>query len=490
MNIRRTYFLLLLILFSVAPASALYAQSQLLGKISFPNSGSEEAQGDFMKGMLYLHNFEYEDAMRAFRSARETDPGFVMAYYGEAKAQNHPLWAVQYTEEARSILNELAGSADARQEKARTQREKDLLYSMEVLYGTAPESTGKPKEERDDLYQDYMAELHAKYPDDHEITVFYGLSILGTAHEGRDFAIYMKAAAEMMEVWDASRKHPGAAHYLIHSFDDPVHAPLGLPMARAYSEIAPAAAHAQHMTSHIFLALGMWEDVIDANIVARDVQNARQAELNERQTRCGHYTWWLEYGHLQEGRQGDARQVLDACYDRVQSEDYRGSEPWHFAVMRAHFITDTRMWDAASTYTFDLSSDRAARHYYFANTYAHIMQGHTAEATESYNRFKETGGGEEHEVQVHQLQGLMHVMNGDTDRGMENLRKAAELEAELPIDFGPPTIVKPSNELLGEVLLKEGNYKEAAAAFTKQLARTPNRLLSLKGLQKAQDQLN
>ncbi len=274
-------------------------ENSLLGKIDFPNSGAAEAQDEFIKGVMLLHNFEYADAARAFKKAQQADPDFALAYWGEAKTYNHAIWQQQDVEVANEALNRLGSTVSERQAKAPTQREKDYLMSLEILYGNTSESTGKTKEKRDFLYLEKMEQLHSKYPNDHEITAFYGLAILGSAHEGRDFAIYMRAAAELFDVWNANQEHPGAAHYLIHSFDDPIHAPLGLPMARAYSKIAPAAAHAQHMTSHIFLAMGMWDDVVSANIVARDVQNNRQKELGDKTTVCGHYPWWLEYGYLQ-----------------------------------------------------------------------------------------------------------------------------------------------------------------------------------------------
>src|SRR6056297_2841853 len=306
------------------------AQDNLLGKIEFPNSGAESAQADFIEGVKFLHNFEYADAARAFRRAQEEDPEFAMAYWGEAMTHNHPIWMQQDRDAAMEILSKLGDTVDERQAIAGTQREKDYLMTLETLYGNTPESDGKTKEERDLLYSSAMEELHETYPDDHEATAFYGLSILGTAHEGRDYGIYMRAAAELFDVWNENNEHPGAAHYLIHSFDDPVHAPLGLPMAKAYSEIAPSAAHAQHMTSHIFLALGMWEDVIDANIVARNVQTKRQKELDEATTVCGHYPWWLEYGYLQEGDIESAEQVLNSCRERIL-DDPSNSELWHFA---------------------------------------------------------------------------------------------------------------------------------------------------------------
>ena len=143
---------------------------------------------------------------------------------------------------------------------------------MEVLFGTVGQSKNRTKPERVIQYREAMRRLHETYPEDNEATSFYGLSILAAGKAHRDFPTYMRAAAVLMEVWDANRMHPGAAHYLIHSFDDPVHAPLGLPMTLAYSKIAPAAAHAQHMTSHIFLALGRWSDVVSANETAFKIE--------------------------------------------------------------------------------------------------------------------------------------------------------------------------------------------------------------------------
>ena len=135
------------------------------------------------------------------------------------------------------------------------------------------------KNERDFLYADAMAALHARYPDDVDATAFYALALLGTAHEGRDFATYMRAASLLEEVFPAHLRHPGVLHYLIHSYDDPVHAPLGMRAARVYGAVAPDAGHALHMTSHIFIAMGMWDDVIDANrrAIARREPAARRA---------------------------------------------------------------------------------------------------------------------------------------------------------------------------------------------------------------------
>jgi tetratricopeptide (TPR) repeat protein len=466
--------LLTLFVFSVDAG----AQNNLLGKINFPNSGAESAQSEFMKGVKLLHNFEYEDAARAFRRAQDEDPEFALAYWGEAMTHNHPLWFQQDQEAANEILNRLGDSMEKRQSLAGTEREKDYLMAVETLYGNTPVSKGKTKEERDFLYNEKMEELHEVYTEDNEATVFYGLSILGTAHDGRDFGIYMRAAAVLFDVWNENNEHPGAAHYLIHSFDDPVHAPLGLPMAKAYSEIAPAAAHAQHMTSHIFLALGMWDDVIEANIIARDVQTTRQEELEEQPTVCGHYTWWLQYGYLQEGNVEQADQVFKACTERI-AEDPGMSEKWHFAVMRGHQIVDTENWSAADYLTADFDVQNGpAVNYFYVSALAAARTGRVNLAQQHLESLMQTPESQERDIRIMQVESLILIEEGETEQGLAVLNDAVAAESELPVDFGPPSIVKPSYELLGDVMSDLGRYDEAIDAYEMQLVRTPNRRLS------------
>lgn len=463
----------------------LHAQKNLLGDIDFPNSGATEAQADFIEGVLYLHNFEYEDAARAFQRAQQKDPDFAMAYYGEAKTHNHPIWMQQDREAAMQVLTRLGETVQGRQAKAPTQREKDYLMTLEVLYGNTPETRGMTKEERDDKYMEAMRQLHSKYPEDHEATAFYGLSILGTAHEGRDFGIYMKAAGELFDVWNENKQHPGAAHYLIHSFDDPIHAPLGLPMAKVYSEIAPAAAHAQHMTSHIFLALGMWQEVVDANIVARDVQTTRQKELEEPTTVCGHYPWWLQYGYLQEGEIEKAEEVLATCSERIGGNP-TGGEKWHFAVMRGHQIVDTERWASAENWKANYESgNRAGINYFYTSALAAVKLGDTERSRQFLDKLMDTPESEERNIQMNQIKSLLLIEEGNPQEGLTLLKETVQAESELPLDFGPPTIVKPSYELLADVLLDMGRYREAVEAYEKQLERTPDRRRSLLGMEQA-----
>ncbi|MFV1988111.1 MAG: hypothetical protein ACC682_12580, partial [Gemmatimonadota bacterium] len=280
-----------------------------VGSVSFPNSGDADAQQAFLRGLALLHSFEYATAEAAFREAQEVDPDFAMAYWGEAMTYNHPIWLQQDSTAARATLDRLGSDSSDRASKAGTERERAYLRAVETLYGPGV------KEQRDFAYSAAMRTIHEAYPDDPEAATFYALSILGTAHSGRDFATYMRAAAIVEEVFAAHPGHPGAAHYLIHSYDDPLHAPLGLRAALAYGQIAPDAAHAQHMTSHIFVAMGMWDAVVEANENARRVARAAVEARGGVPAGCGHSNFWLEYGYLQQGRPEQAKILLRECFE-------------------------------------------------------------------------------------------------------------------------------------------------------------------------------
>ena len=152
----------------------------------------------------------------------------------------------------------------------------------------------------------------ARFPADREAKVFYALSLLGLNQGVRDTTTYLRAAAIVEQVFRENPNHPGAAHLLIHCYDDPVHAPLGLPAARAYSKIAPDAAHAQHMTTHIFVALGMWDEVVSQNEIASGRDRTAWTP--------NHYTHWLGYGLLEQGRYRDDEKEVDRAVRVVQGE--------------------------------------------------------------------------------------------------------------------------------------------------------------------------
>jgi tetratricopeptide (TPR) repeat protein len=349
--------------------------AQELGSIDFPTSGSAAAQPLFIKGVLLMHSFEYDDAREAFVEAQKADPAFAMAYWGEAMTYNHAVWQRTSPELARAALAKLAPTADARRAKAATEKEKDWLGAVERLYGAGE------KLARDLSYADAMKRMHEKYPADDEVKAFYALAILGTSHGGRDFSIYMRAAALVEQVYAKNPQHPGAAHYLIHAYDDPVHAPLGLRYADAYSKVAPAASHALHMPSHIYVAMGMWDEsaaINERSVKAADARrDARKLSVDQRGF---HALLWLVYSYAQQGRYDEARGVLaemDAAAKESGSERTRS----HLALARAAWLIETRKWGEAKAPVAakDLPKDPAIADL-FAIGFAAVRSGNRAGA--------------------------------------------------------------------------------------------------------------
>ena len=475
------------------------------GRVDFANSGAASAQADFLDGLALLHDFEYPAAATAFRRAQAKDPGFAMAYWGEAMTFNHPIWMQQDLKAAEGALKKLASTPAARRAKAKTDREKEYFDAVEILYGE-----GK-KEARDFRYEDAMARLHARYPDDVDAAAFYGLAILGTAHAGRDVATYMRAARVLEEAWINHRDHPGLVHYLIHSYDDPVHAPLGLRAARIYAKIAPDAGHAQHMTSHIFLALGMWPEVVQANLAAMDDVDRVRKAAGKGPVGCGHYPSWLGYGYLQLGQMDKARSAVALCRTSVESQaamDHPGmsmdpdqSLSGSFANMRLRYLIDTGDWTGEiAGWSLPKAAGPGARlDFVFARAMAEIIQGHRAAARQALAELETVGrevadietkrGASDPtyrvrpEILVLEVRGLLAEQEGDVAGAEKLLRQAVSLEEKLPIAFGPPTIEKPTHELLGEFLLRRGRKDEARAEFEKALALTPGRRLAVQGLE-------
>ena len=486
---------------SATPTAAVPAPSTL-GDIRFPNSGAPAAQPAFVRGVLLLHSFEFEDACEAFQEARRIDPGFALAHWGEAMTHNHPLWREQDRDAALAALGRLAPTPEARRAKAPTERERGYMGAVDLLYGDGD------KVARDGAYSRAMGALSARFPDDLEARAFYALSILGTAQGNRDFAVYMRAAAVGEEIFAANPRHPGAAHYLIHSYDDPVHAPLGVRAARVYAQIAPAASHAQHMISHIHVALGDWSESVDANVKAVDVAAARRArkglgvdELNY------HALHWLEYSYLQLGRLDEARARLDVMTAAAR-ESGSPRALWHHAAMRAAWIVETGGRPAPPEIRPDATRVSGAAADLFATGYAAYLAGDLAEAEAAANRIglrRDTAVAAGHvcaqgsdiyedtsktdllaaEVMQKSLRALVAQGRGDSVTALGLLDEAAAAEGSMPLDFGPPVIVKPSHEVHGEVLLALGRPADARAQFEKALARAPRRSLSLAGLARA-----
>ena len=492
------------LLAALACSSPQSADHSDLGSIDFPTSASPEAQEHFITGMLLLHSFEFNDAREAFLEAQKVEPDFAMAYWGEALTHNHLLWSRQNLEGAREAMERLGPTPAARIAKAPTEREKDYIRTLDILYG---EGT---KQERDIAYRDAMLRLAEKYPDDLEAASLAAVATLATSRGGRDYRIYMRAAAIVEDVFAKNPNHPGAAHYLIHSYDDPVHAPLGLRAAHVYAKIAPAATHALHMPSHIFTAMGMWDDVVASNVDSWAASDSRVQRKNlSIDERSYHALKWLEYGYLQQGRYQEAREqlaIMEADTAATGSERTRS----HLVSMRAHYRIETRRWDSESievdTAGLGLSSTATDL----------FTRGLTAVRTNQASAAKPLLAELNRVIEEKRKKAIStstpptpKSCRPTSARGMcwpatskrpsispraaptkavRLLEQATELQETLSLSYGPPDPVKPAHELFGEVLLELKRPQDAAEQFEKALDRAPKRSLSLLGLARARSQ--
>ena len=464
------------------PTPARAQAERKLGTISFPTSGNAAAKAPFERGVRLYYSFEYGPAAEAFRDAQKADPSFALAYWGEALTYTHQVWNEQDLNAARTALNKLGATPAARRAKATTPREKMYMDLAEALYGDGA------KARRDTLFAAAAERLSTANPTDDEAKVLHALGLLGLNQAVRDFTSYMKAGAIAEEVLRRNPDHPAAAHFVIHAFDDPTHAPLGLWAARAYSKIAPAAPHAQHMTSHIFVAMGMWDDVISQNVIASGHDHDAY--------RAGHYTWWLGYGYGQAGRYADARAHLETTRKNFSAPQRRG-EGAALQMMRAHYVIDTERWtDAAATW--DLStiapSPFGTANDLFLKGFGALKRGDREggeAALAALAKMPRPAAGTPGEmggatpILEAQLRGALLAAAGKWNEAVAAVKSAAASEDAIPAEFGPPMIAKPSHELLGEILLGAGKPAEAQIEFARALAAAPGRSRSLIGLARA-----
>lgn len=499
------------------------AQESKLGKVDFQTTGSREAQEHFLRGLAALHSFWYEEALQEFKAATKVDPAFMMGYWGEAMTYNHPLWAQQDTESGRKAV------AMMKDLHRLSEREVAFINALKLLYGEGD------KLARDVAYSGAMEKLYKAYPQDLEAASFYALSLLGTVRPGdKGYRRQMLAGKIALDVFEKNPSHPGAAHYVIHAFDDPEHAILALAAAQQYSRIAPDAHHAQHMPAHIFLQLGMWPEAAASNETAWAVSDAWVKRKNlSLSLRDYHSLHWLLYVYLQQGRYSKAETVL-ATLNQAIKDDGGESKSWrHYqSDMVAAFVVETEKWNMAATLfgaQYAPTKDSAAAQsgemsgmvshggspqksvHGTANTLS--IRGQVlssfilgvdprAEASQvekslsslrnirqQMEEMKESYRARQVSIMELEVAATSKAAAGNFEEAISLMKKATALEEELSPPSGPPELIKPSHELFGEILLKAGKPQEAASMFAISLSRQPSRARSVLGSARAAAQL-
>lgn len=478
-----------------------------LGEIHISFSGNEAAMPHFTKGLKLLHNFEYDDACKEFIAAQKADSTFAMAYWGEAMTYNHPLWRQQDYEKGREALSKLAPTPGEQAAMAMTGLEKDFLQGMEIMYGE-----GENKKERDSLYNAHLERMYDTYPGNEEVAAFYALSILGAVKAGRNEQAYEKGAAIVEGILKENPNHPGALHYLIHSYDDPSHAPRALPAAFSYSKVAADATHALHMPSHIFVAVGMWDEVIKSNIASWQASVRKVKEMEDpKNAGSYHALHWLMYGLLQKGQVEEAKKLL------VDMNQYATDSPTEQAhdyliAMKGNFLAETDEWSsevsAFKTELDDLNILVKAKSlfldgmkYYEQNDpedLANVIAQMEEQRARASNLVSAEGipmcaspgasNNAPNKVDIEQatvmeleLKALHTSLSGADKQAEKWFRQATDLESSTSYSYGPPDIVKPSYELYGEWLMTYGRASQAAEQFDKALQKGPKRKRALEG---------
>ncbi len=482
---------MLTLTFSMFAVIPVQGQFQNVGSIDFPTSASAEAQQKFLRGVAILHSFGWLQAIEQFHAAQEIEPDFAMAYWGESLAYNHPLNSQMNTEKPREALDRLGSTKAERLAKAPTKREKGFLSAVEILWGDGDIV------ERKLGYMEAMDKLHEEYPDDPEVAAFYALSMLSAISSTGDLSkrLNVRAGDIALRLFKDNPSHPGGVHYTIHSFDDPLLAPLALEAAHRFAEISPAVSHAIHMPTHIFIQHGMWDHVSGNNQRAYDA--ARNLwNPNEPMGDAVHALDWGQYGDLQLGDYEKAKHWIKRIESMAGGKflendvsDAGGQARVMGAVplLKSRYIIETEEWDVPATITSDLSAAEllatALSAYHLGNGSAlesaneALKEKWAASRTPGTTRSPNRNG-----IMSQQVSALFQTFHGRPQQAMAIMDDAvATVEAMMP-PRGAASPIKPVHELYGEILMDLNRPQESVEMFETSLLRMPNRPRSLLGL--------
>ena len=461
-----------------------------------PFLAAQDPQAEFRRGVAALHHFEYEDANETFRRIQGANPEFAMAYWGEAMTYHQTLWRNENIVAARAALNRLGSTPAARTARAATPQDKALIAAVDALFGDGD------SESRRRGYADAMGALYARNPEDPDVASFYALALLGTmsrsligyvdSHEGHSASLAgsetQRRVAEIIErVLSAHPQHPGALHYLLHTYDDPAHAKLALPAARTYATLAPESSHARHMPAHIFVQLGLWQEAAATDRAAFAASDTWVKAKGLRSAlRSYHALSWLQYELLQQGRYREAWATLDEIAPTVKATGDLGllSE---LSSMRARYVVETRRWDVLAQernfgnvnelYAIGVSAARSGN-----APLAELARQGLATRSQSP---QEGDLRPAIAIMERQVAAMIELAAGRGERAIDILRAATDAELQLPPPLGLPAPIKPAPELLGETLLELGRPAEAIDPFRRALERNANRSLSVLGWARA-----
>ena len=463
-------------------------------EVDFAVSCKPAAQPAFRHAVWTLHSFWYLESVKEFEAAAKADPGCAMAWWGVAMSNWHELWAPPTQAE---LAAGAAAAAKAEAIGGGTEREKAYIAAIAVFYkdsGTLDHHT------RALAYEKAMADLHQRYPDDREAAIFYALSLDATALPAdKTYANQKKAAAILEPLFVSEPNHPGVAHYLIHSYDEPPLAAKGLPAARRYASIAPEVPHALHMPGHIFTRLGYWQESIDAD------RRAAEAGQAYAKTAFGdgvaldqslHAMDYLAYAYLQKAEDQKVRALIDQIAAFKKATPQTRGTAYAMAAIPARYALERQDWALAAKLEppkADVGWDKfppAGAIIDFARALGDARTGNLdAAGTEidklaaARDALKAKNKYWSDQVEVERLAAAATLAQaaGRRDEAVKEMRAAADLDDAMDKSNVTPGDILPPRELLGDMLLEIGQPAAALAEYKRSLAAAPNRFRSLYG---------
>jgi tetratricopeptide (TPR) repeat protein len=466
-----------------------------LGLVHFPVSCSASVQKPFERGVALLHSFWYEEAEKEFEDIAKDDPRCAMAHWGVAMSIWHQLWN---RPDEKVIARGLGEVRDAQKlDHKATPREKAYIGAIAAFYS---DSKNRDHAARAKAYSDAMKKVYEGYPEDHEAAAFYALSLLASEpDEDPTFANRKQAAAILEKLFATEPDHPGVAHYLIHSYDKPQLAQLGLPAARRYAQIAPAAPHALHMPSHIFARVGLWQDDINSNLASIAATRKTAAMHMGGEGHQFHAMDFLFYAYLQSGREAEARALMDEVKAMPQMHDMYGVgfDP-HAATLanfNALYPLEMRDWAAAAALTpvaVPGTAEESVQYWARAIGSAHLgnaadVEKDVAEIHRIHEKLvadKKTDLAKAAADDQTQAEAWLAFAKGNPDDAVEILRPMADKEDSLGEE--PQGI--PTREMIAEILLEAKRPQQALAEYKTDLKMNPNRFNGLYGAARAAEE--
>ena len=453
------------------------------GKVSFANSCSEKTKPKVELGVAMLHSFWYIAAEKTFDQILADDPQCAIAAWGLATIlMTNPL-AGQGALPA-GAKKAVAALEKAKEVRAGTQRERDYIDAVSTYY---EDFANRGERARQVARAAAYEKLAAAYPQDDEAQIFYALYTAGTQTQSdQTYAAYLKAAAILEVQFKKHPKHPGVAHYLIHSYDAPPIAAKGLDAARRYASLAPDAPHALHMPSHIFTRVGLWEESAATNKRSMEV-----AKKGKEADEAYHAVDYMVYAYLQLGKDKEARSMADEIV-KVSGTTPRFVAPYPVAAMPARLALERGNWKEASqltitptTYPFVEAITRFARAIGAARSGDIAAAKKDSEAlTELHKKLeaaKNNYWATEVEIQRLAVAGWIAHAEGNSEQGVKLMRASADLEDRNEKHIVTPGRVVPARELLAEMLLEMKQPKQALAEFEASQVREPNRFRNIYG---------